>query len=149
MNILILGTTILAINVTEDTDNIVSDDAIYPKHVIPGWQIVAAELPVDYGPGRYKWDGGFVLIPVATPPIPIPTSVTMRQARLALLGAGLLASIDTAIASLPSPQKEAAQIEWDYAQEIKRDWPTLLALASLLGLSSEQLDELFITAAGL
>ncbi len=39
------------------------------------------------------------------PPPGIPQEVTMRQARLALLGAGLLGGVDAAIASLPSPTK--------------------------------------------
>lgn len=38
--------------------------------------------------------------------------VSMRQARLALLEAGKLADIETAIASLPS-SKEAVQNQWE------------------------------------
>lgn len=79
----------------------------------------------------------------------VPTSVTMRQARLALLGAGLLASVDAAIASLPSPQKEAAQIEWDYSSSVERNRPFVLTLGAAFGLSSAQLDALFIAAAAL
>lgn len=63
MNILTIGTTILAVGVTETGDNIASSDAIYPKHVIPGWQIIEAELPNDYAPGKYCYENGFVLIP--------------------------------------------------------------------------------------
>ena len=43
--------------------------------------------------------------------VAVPQTVTMRQARLALLGAGLLAGVDAAIASLPEPDKSAAIIE--------------------------------------
>lgn len=76
----------------------------------------------------------------------VPQAVTMRQARLALLGAGRLADVAAAINSLPSPQKEAAQIEWEYSQEVQRDKPLVLALAPALGLSESQLDALFIAA---
>lgn len=85
------------------------------------------------------------------PPEPpqVPQVVTMRQARLALLGAGLLAQVDVAIDGLPSPQKEAARIEWEYSQEVHRDRPFVQTLGAAMGLSDEQLDALFTTAAGL
>lgn len=75
--------------------------------------------------------------------------VTMRQARLALLQQGLLPQVQTAINSLPSPQKEAAQIEWDYSSEVHRDKPFVQLLGSALGLSDEQLDSLFELASTL
>lgn len=79
----------------------------------------------------------------------VPQVVTMRQARLALLGAGLLAQVDLAIDALASPQKEAARIEWEYSQEVHRARPFVQTLGAAMGLSAEQLDALFTTAAGL
>lgn len=79
----------------------------------------------------------------------VPDSVLMSQARLSLFGAGLLATIDALIDGMPSPQKEAARIQWEYAQRVKRDNPLVLLLGQLLGLSSEQLDALFIEASTL
>lgn len=76
-------------------------------------------------------------------------AVTMRQARLALLAAGKLGQIDAAIDSLPSPQKEAARIEWEYSQEVQREKPLVLALAPALGLDDAQLDALFLAASKL
>ena len=73
----------------------------------------------------------------------------MRQARLALLGAGLLDDIDAAINGLPSPQKEAARIEWEYSQEVQRHNGFVSVLAPMLGLTEAQTDALFIAAAGL
>lgn len=56
-------------------------------------------------------------VPPPPPPVVIPQSVTMRQARLALLGAGLLDDVNSAIAAIPDPvQRKAAEIEWEYAQ---------------------------------
>lgn len=80
---------------------------------------------------------------------PVPAEVTMRQARLALLGAGKLAAVDAAIEALPEPQRSAARIEWDYSSTVRRSQPLVLALAPALGLSTGQLDALFITAATL
>lgn len=73
----------------------------------------------------------------------------MRQARLVLMSAGLTASINAAINAMPSPQKEAAQIEWEYSNTLQRNNPLVLALAPALGLTSQQLDNLFIAAAKL
>jgi len=82
-------------------------------------------------------------------PNAIPSTVTMRQARLALLNAGLLSSVETFIGAMPSPEKEAAQIEWDYAAEIRRDHPFVMQIATALELSSEQLDALFVAASAI
>lgn len=82
-------------------------------------------------------------------PVVIPNIVTMRQARLALLQSGLLSQVQTAIDSLPSPQKEAAQIEWDYSSEVHRDKPFVQLLGAALGLSEQQLDDLFLLASTL
>lgn len=97
------------------------------------------------------WDGeAFVPAPPAPPHPPVvPPSVTMRQARLALLGAGLLDDIDAAINALPSPQKEAARIEWEYSQEVHRHNGFVSVLAPLLGLTEAQTDALFLVAEGL
>jgi hypothetical protein len=79
----------------------------------------------------------------------IPEVVTMRQARLALLSAGLLVEVEAAIDALVSPQKDAARIQWEYAQEVRRADPLVQMLAPALDLSDAELDALFTTAAGL
>ena len=85
-----------------------------------------------------------------TPPAPrVPAAVTMRQARLALLGANLLSSVDTAIDALPEPTKSAARIEWEYSNELQRGNALVAALTPALGLTSEQVDALFIAASTL
>jgi len=98
-------------------------------------------------------NGAWVVLPeYPTPPAPVPqvpAAVTMRQARLALLGAGLLPSIQTAIDALPEPQKSAATIEWEYSQEVQRHNGFVSVLAPTLGLTDAQIDALFIAAAAL
>ena len=79
----------------------------------------------------------------------VPEVVTMRQARLALLGAGLLAQVDATIVALPSSQRSAVQIFWEYSTTVERNNATVLQLASALQLTSQQLDALFVAAAGL
>jgi hypothetical protein len=79
----------------------------------------------------------------------VPEQVTMRQARLALLAAGLLANVDAAINLLPSPMKEEARIEWDYSSTVERHRSLVQALGGTMGLTEDQLDALFIQAATL
>lgn len=99
---------------------------------------------------RWLEEGNTPLPPDPPPPPPIPTSVTMRQARLALLQLGLLDDVEAAIASIPDEvQRRAAQIEWEYASTVERDSQWVQNLAGALGLSDEQLDQLFQLAATL
>lgn len=104
----------------------------------------------DVQPGWLVADGVFSAPPPPPETAPeVPTVVTMRQARLALLGAGLLAGVDAAIAALPSPQKEAALIEWEYSSEVHRNRAFVQSLAGALSLTEQQLDALFLQAGAL
>ena len=86
--------------------------------------------------------------PQILPPA-VPVTVTMRQARLALLAKGLLANVDAAVAGMPGADGDAARIEWEYAATVDRNSQLVASLSSALGLTSAQLDALFIAAAGL
>lgn len=92
----------------------------------------------------WTWDGEKLTEPAA-PPAAVPEVVTIRQARLALLSVGLLDSVVAAIATMDRP----AQIDWEYATEVRRDWPTLIEVQSVLKLTDIQVDELFALAATL
>lgn len=94
----------------------------------------------------WGWDGE-TLTPPPAQPVPIPSAVTMRQARLALLAAGKLALVDAAIETLPEPQRTQAQIEWEFASEILRDSPLVGTIGAALGLDDAALDALFVEAA--
>jgi len=75
----------------------------------------------------------------------VPEVVTMRQARLALLQAGLLAQVNTAIASAD----DATKIAWEFSSEVQRNNPLVSTLAAALNLSDAQLNNLFTLAATL
>ena len=78
---------------------------------------------------------------------PVPQSVTPRQARLALLGAGLLDDVHAAITAIPDPvPRKAAEIEWEYATVIERSSPLVQSLAAGLGLTAADIDALFEAA---
>lgn len=80
------------------------------------------------------------------PEIIVPSKVTMRQARLALLQAGLLDETEAFIASLEGEDGRAARIEWEYGSEVFRNKPFVIEMGANLGLDEKQLDALFITA---
>lgn len=113
-----------------------------------------ASIPADTNNTDYvavlEWiEAGNTLVPANPPEVYIPKVVTMRQARLALLNAGLLDDVTVAINSLPEPNKTVATIEWEYSQEVFRDKELVQVLGQLLGLTAGQLDDLFIAAVAL
>ena len=76
--------------------------------------------------------------------------VTMRQARRALLDAGLLDQVDAAIAAIAdATERRQAEIDWEYATTVERLWPWVQTMGAALGLSAEALDALFELAATL
>ena len=81
--------------------------------------------------------------PIAPTLITIPPSLTMSQARIALLNAGLLDTVEAGIAQLP----RAAQIKWEFAATVDRSDSLTQALAAALGLTEPQLDALFTAGA--
>jgi hypothetical protein len=80
---------------------------------------------------------------------PIPQSVSMRQARLALLSYGLLDDVEAVIITMNEPQRTQTQIEWEYAQTVERDNALVAALGPALGLDDAAIDSLFTLAATL
>lgn len=74
---------------------------------------------------------------------PIPQVVSRFQAQAALYQAGLLEQAEAAVLAAGP----LAKLAWDNAQEFRRTSPTINGLAAALGLSSEQIDALFIAAA--
>lgn len=85
------------------------------------------------------------IAPYVEPPAAVPREVTAYQARIALLDAGLLGDVEALMGSLEVTP--AAKIAWEYATVWLRDSVFIAELAPALGLTSEQIDALFIAAA--
>jgi hypothetical protein len=122
--------------------------AIYPQLTDADFADKVVLLDDGAGPYIFKWPDDLVRptaeqLSSAPAYVAIPASVTLRQAKLALLGAGLLPQVDAAIAAAGA----AAQIEWSSASTVLRDSPLVASLSAALGLTSTELDALF-TAAG-
>jgi hypothetical protein len=109
-----------------------------PLFIHAGLQVSPPELEVEYE--------GYKLVEWFMGPLPVVIDkVTMAQARLALLQAGLLDTVQQII----DAGDAALKIEWEYRTEIRRDASLVIALASQLNLTDEQVDELFLQASQL
>lgn len=108
-----------------------------------------AELPLSVvGEGViYEVDPGDFPTDSPQQAVPVPESVSNFQAKAALLQAGLLDSVESMMAAPQTPA--VARLAWSDAQEFRRTSPTVAAMASALGLSEGQIDDLFRTAAGI
>lgn len=96
---------------------------------------VGTEDDPDYG---YVHDSYFV-----------PQSVSRRQGRLALLSAGYLDQVESAIDAIEdSEQKRAAQIEYE-ADTWERKNEFLASMWAQLGGTEQELDDLFVAASKL
>lgn len=87
--------------------------------------------------------GELTIAPYVAPPPPPVTQVSMRQARLALMAAGLLDDVEAMIVQAD----RAVKIDWEYATVVDRSSPLVAAIGSALGLTNEQIDALFADAA--
>ena len=85
--------------------------------------------------------------PTAPPAVIVPQRVTARQAQLALLDAGLLDDVDAIIEALPANVRAQVRIEWDRATHVERGSTVTQMVATALGLTAAQVDDLFVAAA--
>ena len=72
-------------------------------------------------------------------PKEVPQAITPLQSKLQLHKLGLLDDVEALVTG-----DRTAQLYWEYALVIERDNEILLMMATQLGLTSEQLDDLFI-----
>lgn len=95
------------------------------------------------------WDGKAFSLPASDNPgpPPVPSRITRRQARLALLKTGLLDAVEQIMTNPETPR--AVRITYEDAAEWWRDDPMVTQFASDLELTSEQVDDLFRLAATL
>jgi hypothetical protein len=105
-----------------------------------------------------SWKAQAVLDNTPLPPPPpspsvingIPQMVSRRQARQALIQAGKFDLVQPAIDSIPNAtQRAMMQSEWDDSLTFQRSRPALIQMGLAIGLTSTDLDNLFILAATL
>ena len=105
-----------------------------------------------YERGMEEWDAVLATSPApyVAPALPDPIiaerasmTVSRFQALAALLNAGLLSQVNVALADAGP----LAQLAWAEATEFRRNSPTIAGLASGLGLTDTEVDDLFRAAA--
>lgn len=107
-------------------------------------------------PARAGWSmDGYSLVEAPSPPEPEPPTAeelltqeragmvcSRFQAKAALHQAGLLAQVEAELAHADT----ISQLAWADATEFRRNSPTIASLAGALGLTPEQIDDLFHAA---
>lgn len=116
-----------------------------------GWMGRAGVDAPDYDPanqGCFWRDGAWVVEDVVPEPAPVPEQVTKAQGKAALITAGLWQAVLDYVAGIENPTEQAlAEVALNDTQDWRRDSPFLNQAAAAIGLSNEQLDDLFTAAA--
>ena len=75
----------------------------------------------------------------------VPNSISQMKLRKQLILSGIsIASVDALIQSLPQPNRDLIYTMWEYAVVFDRQNPELNAMAQMLEITQQQLDEIFI-----
>lgn len=105
------------------------------------------EVSYDVTPNTHYWDGEkAVLIPAPEPEPPtVPAVVSRAKGKVVLIRAGLWQSVLDYVAAIPDPEQRAiAEVALHDTQEWSRESPFMAAISSALGVTEEQMDQLFI-----
>ena len=112
----------------------------WPQHIESGI-FVNPDTNVEY----LEWLAeGNTPDPYIPPPPSIPSSVTRFQALATLAAGGYLDTVHAYIDTLP--RSNITRLAFENAGDWERTSPTVNALATMLGLTDTEVDELFIAA---
>ena len=79
----------------------------------------------------------------------VPAVVSRAKGKIVLIRAGLWQSVLDYVAAIPDPvQKAIAEVALHDAQEWRRNSPLMAAISSALGVTEEQMDQLFVATQG-
>lgn len=120
---------------TDATNEVV---AIFDEDGLSRMSILASALELPEGA---------VIEPYVAPPAPVPSIVSRFQARAALAQTGHFEAVAAYMAALPAT--DIQRLAWEDATNFDRTSTTLAAMATMLGLSETDLDDLFVLAASI
>lgn len=119
------------INSYDDSIHCEDGEIIRPPYDAPRYQDYAAWVQTGNEPEVF----------LEIPTDPVPAVVTRFQARAALDQVGLFDSVEAMMASPDTPRVH--RLAWMDAQEFRRDSALVVSMAHVLGLSEQQIDDLF------
>ena len=79
-------------------------------------------------------------------PIQVPEIIPNWSLRAQLQIMGLFDSVQTMVDNLTGNQKIIAVQQWEYGNQVERYHPLVIQIATELGLTSQQIDQIFIDA---
>ncbi len=121
------------------TDEIVDGIRLKPTKLVDGERIELTKSEID---ARQTEIDAYVA--------PIPQSVSMAQARLALLDVGRLEDVETTLNAMSEPDRAKGLIEWEFQTVVHRDRDLVLNVLGVgLNMVDSEIDDLFILAASL
>lgn len=122
-----------------------ADNVVEAEQQPDGW------LPCgDASPGWLYDDLTGVFSPPQPPQPEVPESITRAQGKAALIRAGMWPAVQGFVAGIADPIEQAlAEVALNDTLTWRRDSPFLNQAAVALGLTTEQMDALFIDAKGI
>lgn len=135
----------------------------YPTKIFTRWddaelasvgiyRVIKEDIPTPEGKQvvsyTYSIEGNIAKATPVFEDIPkyVPESVSRAQGKAALYSAGLLQAVEDYIEGLVGEEKVRATLAFNETNEWRRDSPFLIQAATTLGLTEQQLDNLFILA---
>jgi hypothetical protein len=127
-------------------------ELVTPPESVPGWHCIVRAKSISEVAQAY-----LVTDPTDIEPIPsggllvpvVPEEVSALQGMLAINAAGMAAPFNAWLSALDPITDFAAIAFFQKAATWRRDNPYLIQGATALGLTDEQLDQLFVAAAGI
>ncbi|MFN8994310.1 MAG: hypothetical protein ACK5X3_11705 [Pseudomonadota bacterium] len=139
-----------------DNNQITRTELFKRPNLVPAgdWRVIGEVTP-DYDAATHQLGGktlqiladgsvAYVWSVVEIPPPPVPSEIQMWQARAMLIRMNMLASVNAAVAASGNAEIQNA---WEYAPNVVRRSAFVNAMAGALGLTDEQIDNLFIEGA--
>ena len=117
-------------------ENIIVADDDFIKTIESNYDSVINVTNKHVGVG-WLFDGESFTAPIVTAEV-VPSAVNMRQFKLALLKKQKLNKILDVISNLPSPEKEEAEIEWEYSTAVQSDSAVFTKIIAALELDKEE-----------
>jgi len=142
VRLLIHNSNILAQDPVEDADKIAANGAVFYKATMPGWEIVEMTLPDDFVVDSYQYSDG--RLQAVTRAEKVPDEIDSIAAIIVLEQSGFGAAYEAWVTS-----NERTRIEKETAARRgrwRRDNTLLISAANAIGITSEQLDQMFVAA---